>query len=156
MAKTKYVIALSDEERNALNIIISEQKESDRTVLRAKILLMSDINTAEKMSIPKLAEQLGTTHTNIDLADSYPDLNADEKAVLRYIAKSHQAFSVNGIKSQLKMTEYRARKAIQRLEEQDLIRKIGNGPSTKYVMEIESVEFLTQLQMAMDSLKKML
>ena len=91
---------------------------------------------------------------NIDLADSYPDLSADEKSVLRYIAKSPQASSVNEIRSQLKMTEYKVRKAIQSLEARNLIRKIGNGPSTKYITGIESVEFLTQLQMAMDILKK--
>ena len=91
---------------------------------------------------------------NIDLADSYPDLNDDEKSVLRFIAKSHKASSVNEIRNHLKMTEYKGRKAIQSLEERSLIRKIGNGPSTKYVIGIESVEFLTQLQMAMDTLKK--
>ena len=32
--------------------------------------------------------------------------------------------------------------------------KIGNGPSTKYRICIESVEFLTQLQMAMANIKK--
>ena len=53
MAKTKYVIALTEDERNKLNNIIAENRESDRTILRARILLMSDTNTAEKMSIPK-------------------------------------------------------------------------------------------------------
>lgn len=33
-------------------------------------------------------------------------------------------------------------------------RKVGNGPSTKYIVELESVELLTQLQMAMEILKK--
>lgn len=65
MARTKYVIALTEDERSKLNNIIAENRESDRTILRARILLMSDINTAEKMSIPKLAEQLGTTHTTV-------------------------------------------------------------------------------------------
>lgn len=35
-----------------------------------------------------------------------------------------------------------------------LVRKIGNGPSTRYETSMESVEFLTQLQIAMDILKK--
>ena len=65
MAKTKYVIALTEDERSKLNNIVTEKRESDRTILRARILLMSDINTAEKMSIPKLAELLGTTHTTV-------------------------------------------------------------------------------------------
>lgn len=36
----------------------------------------------------------------------------------------------------------------------DLIKRIGNGPATKYTIKIESIEFLTQLQIAMEDLKK--
>lgn len=91
---------------------------------------------------------------NIDLADSYPELEADEKNILRYIAKNGKPVSVNTIKDILSTTEYKVRKAVQVLEEKKLIMKIGNGPSTKYRIGIESVEFLTQLQMAMDNIKK--
>lgn len=91
---------------------------------------------------------------NIDLADSYPDLSVDEKNVLRHIVKNGSPQSVNVIKKELEMTEYRVRKGIESLEERNLIRKIGNGPSTKYTVGIESVELLTQLQMAMEILKK--
>ena len=34
------------------------------------------------------------------------------------------------------------------------IKRIGNGPATKYTTKVESVEFLTQLQIAMEELKK--
>lgn len=91
---------------------------------------------------------------NIDLVDSYPNLADDEKSVLRYIVKSSQAQSVNAMKKELNMTEYRVRASIKILEDNKLIRKIGNGPSTKYTIEMESVEFWTQIQMAMDLLKK--
>lgn len=91
---------------------------------------------------------------NIDLVDSYPDLAADDKNVLRYIVKSSQAQSVNAIKKALDMTEYRVRNSIKTLEDEKLIKRIGNGPSTKYTIGIESVEFLTQMQMVMDILKK--
>ena len=91
---------------------------------------------------------------NIDLADSYPDLSMDEKSILRHIMKNGMAQSVNMVKKALGITEYRARKAIEVLEERHLVRKVGNGPSTKYIVEIESVELLTQLQMAMELLKK--
>jgi hypothetical protein len=37
MARTKYVIALNEEERNTLNRIITEKTESDRTILRSRI-----------------------------------------------------------------------------------------------------------------------
>ncbi len=68
--------------------------------------------------------------------------------------KSGSAQSVNMIKKALEMTEYRVRKGIESLEKRNLIRKVGNGPSTKYRVEIESVELLTQLQMAMEILKR--
>lgn len=60
----------------------------------------------------------------------------------------------NAIKNVQNMIEYRVRNSIKILEDKELIRKIGNGPSTKYTIGIESVEFLTQIQMAMDILKK--
>ena len=91
---------------------------------------------------------------NIDLADSYSDLLGEENDILRFIVKSSQAQSVNMIKNKLNISEYRVRKVIEKLEDKHLIRKIGNGPSTKYIVEIESVELLTQLQIMMDVLKK--
>lgn len=65
MAKTKYHITLSDEERNTLTRIVCEGTESERTVMRARILLMSDYGKSEKLSVSKLAEKLGTTGTTI-------------------------------------------------------------------------------------------
>ncbi len=65
MAKTKYYIKLTDEERALLTKILCEQKESDRTIMRARILLMSEATQPEKVSIKKLAEMLGTTDTTI-------------------------------------------------------------------------------------------
>ena len=91
---------------------------------------------------------------NIDLADSYPELSEDAKIVLRVITKNGQALSVNSVKKISNLTEYRIRKAVQDLESEDLIKRIGNGPATKYTTKVESVEFLTQLQIAMEELKK--
>lgn len=65
MAKTKYYIKLSDEERTFLTKIVCEGKDSDRTIMRARILLMSDATQPERLSIKKLAEMLGTTDTTI-------------------------------------------------------------------------------------------
>lgn len=91
---------------------------------------------------------------NIDLADSYPELSNDEKNIFRYITKSNLPQSINAIRSTLEISEYRVRKGIQTLEEKGLVVKMGNGPSTKYRIGMESVEFLTQLQIAMETLKK--
>ena len=65
MAKTKYFIRLTEEERTLLTHIVCEEKESERTIMRARILLMSDAEKNEKRSIRELAERLGTTETTI-------------------------------------------------------------------------------------------
>lgn len=91
---------------------------------------------------------------NIDLVDSYPNLEVEEKSVLRFILKSHRLVSVKEIRTELNMTEYRTRKCLQVLEDNKIINKTGNGPSTKYSIAKESTEMYTQLQMAMDVLKK--
>ena len=65
MAKTKYFIQLTEPERALLTKIICEKKESERTIKRAKILLMSEATQPEKLSIKKLAELLETTDTTI-------------------------------------------------------------------------------------------
>ena len=91
---------------------------------------------------------------NIDLADSYPNLETDEKIVFRYILKHNTASSINNIKTALSMSEYKVRKIVQSLEYKEKIQKIGNGPSTKYTIVYEGIELLTQLQMAMDVIKK--
>ena len=65
MAKTKYLIKLSESERNLLTQIVCEGKEPDKKIMRAKILLMSDFRNGTKQSVRALAEQLGTTDTTI-------------------------------------------------------------------------------------------
>ena len=90
---------------------------------------------------------------NIDVADSYPNLTPDEKCVFRCIVK-HQPQSVNAIKEALDMTEYKVRKTVQSLETQGLVEKVGNGASTKYIASMNSMEFLTKIQMMLDAMKK--
>ena len=58
MAKTKYYAELSESERSLLTRILCEGKVPDRTLMRAKILLMSDEAQKEKVSIRELAERL--------------------------------------------------------------------------------------------------
>ena len=65
VAKTKYYINLTAEERDLLMRIVCEARESERTIMRARILLMSEAAQAEKTSIKKLADTLGTTDTTI-------------------------------------------------------------------------------------------
>lgn len=91
---------------------------------------------------------------NIDLADSYPDLGTNEKNVLRFILKSRSPRSIREIADALHINTYQARKSIQALADGGRLRKLGNGPSTKYAVGIQSGELLTQLQIAIDELKK--
>lgn len=66
MAKTIYEISLPDEERDLLTQVVAEGKESERTVMRARVLLLLDRNKNARISMPKLAEKLGTTKTTIE------------------------------------------------------------------------------------------
>ena len=43
VAKTKYYINLTAEERDLLMRIVCEARESERTIMRARILLMSEV-----------------------------------------------------------------------------------------------------------------
>ena len=91
---------------------------------------------------------------NIDLADSYPEFTDDEKAVLRCIVKQKNAQSVNDIREKLNFTDYRVRKIITMLLDNNLVEKEGNGSATKYVVARQSVEKLTQLQIKMEKMKQ--
>ena len=62
--------------------------------------------------------------------------------------------SINNIKKSLDISDYKVRKCVESLDGRHLVRKEGNGPSTRYFVGFESIEFLTQLQIMMDSLKK--
>lgn len=83
MAKTKYHIELSDSERSLLTKIVCEEKEPERTIMRARILLMSEATQPEKVSIKKLAEILGTTDTTIQTVRTEYAAGGVEAAVYR-------------------------------------------------------------------------
>lgn len=92
---------------------------------------------------------------NIDLVDAYPDLTDDEKTVLRYIVKKGPDKTVRELAKLLNLSEYRVRKALSSLEQdRHLLRTIGNGKSTRHVLQIESIEMLTYLQITLDQLKQ--
>lgn len=91
---------------------------------------------------------------NIDLVDSYPDLSKDEKVVLRHISKSRKEVSLSEISKATSVTYYRVQKAVHALEEQKIVVKIGNGPATRYMLRPSSAELFTQMQIAMDVIRK--
>lgn len=90
---------------------------------------------------------------NIDLVDSYPELSNDEKTVLRYYMKNSSTKSIREIAPLLKMSEYRMRNAVASLEKEHFIKKMGSGKATHYILESESMEKLTQMQIQLENLK---
>lgn len=56
MASVKYVIELSEEEKEELKGLISKGKTSAQTILRANILLASDRNNKKHMTVVEMAE----------------------------------------------------------------------------------------------------
>lgn len=91
---------------------------------------------------------------NIDLADAYPELADNEKRILQVLTKSNMPISIRGMGKQLNLSEYAARKSISRLEQENLVQKIGTGPATKYTIKRDSTYIVTQLQMIMDQVKQ--
>ena len=63
MGKTKYVIYLSEEDKEFLNKVI--QNEPEATAMRARILLASDFNNPCYLPVSKMAKELGTSKTTI-------------------------------------------------------------------------------------------
>ncbi len=90
---------------------------------------------------------------NIDFVDSYPDLDAEAKAILRVILKSSVPISVPKMKEGTGLTDYKVRKWLEILNKKELVQRIGNGPATKYTIRETSDEKITQLQIALDNLK---
>ena len=77
----------------------------------------------------------------------------DEKTVLRYYMKNSSTKSIREIAPLLKMSEYRMRNAVASLEKEHFIKKMGSGKATHYILESESMEKLTQMQIQLENLK---
>lgn len=90
---------------------------------------------------------------NVDLADSYPQLDDETRSILQFVEKNHRLVSVTEIAKALDVSYYKAQKSIRVLEEMDVLRRVGNGSATKYGLQTGSVELLTQLQIAMDIIR---
>lgn len=83
MAKTKYVIELDETEKEMLKKIADDEGNPERMRLRARILLLSDSSNGEKLSIPKVAQRLGTTHTTVQTVRTAYSEEGLEAAVTR-------------------------------------------------------------------------
>ena len=118
------------------------------------IFKSAEINEFRRPEIVTDLEHTELKVWNVDLADAYPELSENEKNILRYLTKNGPARSVNEIKDALNISEYAVRKAVGSLESAEFVEKVGNGSSTKYMIRIDESYIVTQLQMAVDVIKK--
>jgi len=65
MPAVKYVIELSDAERNALHDIVAKGRSCARTILHANILLASERNSRKYMTVSEISEAYHTTPTTV-------------------------------------------------------------------------------------------
>lgn len=90
---------------------------------------------------------------NIDFADSYPELNDETKTILRVILKSDAPIPVSKIREVTALSDYKIRKWLKVLDEKKLVERMGNGPSTRYIVKEATDEKITQLQIMLDNFK---
>ena len=65
MPSVKYIIELSDSDRKVLQDIIKKGTSPAKAILRADILLASDQNSKQYMTVAKIAETYHTTPTTV-------------------------------------------------------------------------------------------
>ena len=65
MPSVKYVIELSDVERKTLHDIVARGSAPARTILRANILLASDRNAKQHLTVAQIADVYHTTATTV-------------------------------------------------------------------------------------------
>lgn len=65
MSAVKYIIELSDADRKTLHEIVTKGNAPARTVLRANILLASDRNAKQRMTVAQIADVYHTTSTTV-------------------------------------------------------------------------------------------
>ena len=65
MNTKRFKITLSEEERNTVDKILSENTEDARVLLRAKILSLSDCNNGPELPIMQIAEAAGTSKQTV-------------------------------------------------------------------------------------------
>ena len=65
MPSVKYIIELSDSDRKVLQDIIKKGTSPAKAILRANILLASDQNSKQYMTVAKIAETYHTTPTTV-------------------------------------------------------------------------------------------
>ncbi len=152
MAKTKYYIKLTEEERTLLTRIVCEEKVSERTIMRARILLMSDTEKAEKRSIRELAERLGTTETTIKTVRTEYATKGFEAALYRkkrVVSKVSRKINDDVVRQVLELASseppvgkkrWSSKMICEELMAQGVVKHIGQSAVCKILREAEDEE----------------
>ena len=78
MPSIKYIIELTDADRKTLSDIISKGSSSAKTILRANILLASDRNATQRMTVAQIADVYHTTPTTVqNVRTSYVNIGLE-------------------------------------------------------------------------------
>ena len=91
MGKNQYLIRLTENERIRLNEIIAEEKQTNRAIMRARILLRSDLVVYKNASLLQVAEELGTSHTTVLTVRTEYHRYGIDKAVFRKVRSDNIA-----------------------------------------------------------------
>lgn len=128
---------------------------SERQGFGGQLIYQSAINNNYRL--PEVMTNIEKTEIivwNIDLADSYPDLDMQDKKVLKFAMKHSGLFTVTDICENLSVSKYQALKSIHSLMSKNLLSQYGKARSTQYGIPVNTPELLTHLQIMVDFLKK--
>ena len=108
--------------------------------------------------LPEIKTNLESTELkiwHIDLIDSHPELNANERDIYVYLYKNQPMQKFADIQKTVGLTEYKTRKAIDSLAKKDLIIIAGQGKRTRYTIADRS-RLLYQLKDMIDTMQNTL
>lgn len=89
---------------------------------------------------------------HIDLVDSHPELNSDEKAIYFFLYKNEPLQKFSDIQKAVNLTEYKTRKAIDSLNKKNLIMISGQGKGTRYAIA-DTSRLLYQIRAMLDNIQ---
>ena len=108
--------------------------------------------------LPEINTSLESTELkiwHIDLIDSHPELNTNERDVYVYLYKNQPMQKFSDIQTAVGLTEYKTRKAIDSLVKKNLIIIGGQGKGTRYAIA-DTSRFLHQLKDMIDTMQNKL
>lgn len=102
-----------------------------------------------KLNFPNI--ELGQNSTSIqiwkvDIADAHPDLEENEKAILKLLTKEMLPQTSREIKDKLGLSKHYFDKSIKNLVSNNFIVQTGQGKATKYELKTGTREYLASLQ----------